>query len=513
MVDNDLIRRVNWALRNQITQKFCVMAVVTGVAILGAHLIKGSHAATATLATEPEDAAISSPATVGADAGASGSKYITFGSGAATGGKMWYVANEKRGSGAGDSRTNAMQWRNLSALPLGPGDTVNFLTDTEYAPGGGVQVTASGAPDKPITFRGVGAEDNTPACVTLSSSRSDPYLPPPPDGTGTVGATIFTLAAGANNLDFEYICGKDVGTIFFVGTAMANKDLSGKPVINATSVDSQDYLIISSEQPHPLTIRHATYVNVRHVLDMNSATGSVTNGLFDGIEVNGFSKAAFRFYASSSNVIQNVKLDGQNERSDHFQAGIGFYGNTDVQSNHNNLIRNATILNTVEDEGPTAYAQGDAVSDEEYDTGTRIESSNFSVAGDGGFDSKGGQDVVVDTKVTGAKRNFRHHFGHYSDALALIRVTSIDPVRLFGSSSFDHIQADGSVIAKNSTFTGLNPGLIAFHAESVTDNANVAHYGKITLQDCTVTLSAAATVSLASPGASVDLGNSVITKL
>lgn len=429
--------------------------------------------------------------------------------------KVWYAAARAHGDASGTSRANAVFWRTIDNLPLGPGDSVNFLTDEPYpvfSDGVGLVLTKRGTPAAPITFRGVGANDSTPACATLTSNRSAPYVPPAPDGNGRTGRHVFWLAPGANNLHFQHLCARNVEVMFYVATRMENMDATGKPIINRVTIGANDRAVIKTRRPHPLSITNVELVNGRRLLDVQAGTG-VVNGWFSDLRAEGFSKTAMRFIASSNNVIQNVFFDGQDQTNDHFQVGIHFKGNTAAESNRDNLIRNAVIKNTFEDLGPSNYAQGDSVSDEEFDSGTRIESSQFSDAGDAGFDAKGKGDVVVDTTVTRAKRSYRHHCCSATTpagrSLTLIRVTSIDPMKRAGIASTDHLQATGTITARNSTFTGLNPSLVAFKTERSGDGQGGA---TITLADSQLTLAQAAIVSESESGTQVILGNLVVTR-
>lgn len=419
----------------------------------------------------------------------------------------YYAAAEPRGNASGTDRANAIFWRDVNNLSLQPGDIVNFLTDTPYpvfSGGAGLTLTKAGSPGAPIRFRGVGETDNKSACATFQSNRSDPYVPP--SAGGTVGAAVFALAPGANNLLFNHVCARNVGVMFAVTTRMVNLDFQGNPRVNATSIGADDLTVIDQLQPHPLRLENVTLTNGRQLLEVASGTG-IVNGWFANLTIDGFSKPAMRFRASSHNVIQDIDFDGLGQGGDAFQVGVSFVGNTAADASQKNLIRRAAIHDTVEDRG-SQYWQGDSVSDEEFDHTTRIESSQFSRAGDGGFDSKGFDDVVVDTTVTNAKRSYRHHCctnGPAGRSLTLIRVDSVDP-QPYGPSSVDHIQATGHVTVRDSDFTGLHPDLIAFRTEQDGDGATIG------LLDSRLTLDDLATVNQSSPGTSIDLGNTVITQ-
>ena len=371
----------------------------------------------------------------------------------------WYVAGKARGNADGTSRSNAAYWRNVNKLNLQPGDIVNFLTDVTYPKftGNGVILTKSGTAEEPILFRGVGNTDSTPACAWLSSDRADPYRPP--SQGGAIGGNAFTLDKGANNLHFNALCGRNIENFYYVKGSMVNNASNGTPLVNTISQNSRSLSTVVEEQAHPLTIMNGDFRNVRRVYDMTK-TAQVVNGWFERIRVIGVSKNALRFYNSDNNVIQNIYIDGAGNDGDHFQSGVVFQGDTAATGNHDNLIRNATIKN-IYGELNSSYTQGDAVDDEEYDSGTRIESSTFTNLGDAGTDLKGANDVVVDVNVASAKRSFRHHHGSVDSSLSLIRVKSSNPVAVgVAATGPSHVWASAPITIIDSTFTNSDKRVI-----------------------------------------------------
>lgn len=348
--------------------------------------------------------------------------------GAAAEGEMYYVAPEPRGDGTGVSRENAADWNGTNELPdLGAGDVVNFLTDGEdvYSFTGkdehsGIVFTVSGDAGAPITFRGIGASDTEPACAVFESNRSDPYAPPGkpgPDGD-SIGGNLFTIMQGANNLAFQNMCPKNIGNVFTIheSAELINTGDSGDPIVDERRITDDQLTEIVTEQPHPIYISGFEATNVRRFYDMESGARSA-NVLLEDVSVAGHSKNAIRLRGAASTMIRRVAIDGGGQDGDNFQAGVVLQGDSPQEANSDTLITDARITHMCGTSDK--YWQGDSISDEEHDKGTRVEKSKLSdtedsdVPGacDANGDFKGEDPVVAHSELSAGNRVLRKHPG------------------------------------------------------------------------------------------------------
>jgi hypothetical protein len=296
----------------------------------------------------------------------------------------WYVSGDGAWSGDGRSCGTPRHWRNLDDLPLQPGDEVLFLPQGSYnfgTSGLALDLTTPG-----VTLRGAQC-DGTPTNIWLEGNRSDPYVPP--SKGGVIGGVAIRLSAPARDIVIDHLSARNLGTFLMIRSQM-----------DAGALDTWERTpsgrtVITSEQPHPLVVRHVRFRNVRTLVDVPTSTpmGRLENALIQDVAGVGFSKALFMLRANNHhNRLEDLDVDSAGQNLDNFAAGIIFLGNSPAEANTDNLVRNLRVGRLKDT--LNRYRQGDCVSSEEYDTDLRVEGLVCEDASDGAVDLKARAQLV-----------------------------------------------------------------------------------------------------------------------
>lgn len=337
-----------------------------------------------------------------------------------------YAAGEGRGAEDGSTWDDAAPVTELDSLVTGagPGGEVRLdatspleLSNAETA---AVVVGSGGEPDAPVTIRGVDPATDEAAPFTVSGTRPDPWVADDP-----TGPPFLELADGADHLVIEQLALEDVGE-----------------AITVTGGEHAD-----------LTITDVTATNIRRGL-LVDAPASVAGARFERWDIQGFSKQALRFENGSTDItISDITADSLGQDGDDFLIGIGFSGN-EAPGNSSITITNVSFTALVADYGEE-YWQGDGITTEEFDHDIAITGLTVTGAYDSGVDLKSSDTTVTGCTITDAKRSIRVHPSAATGAAVVIDgCTSVDPRYPGGAGSAAHVQANGNVVVRNSTFTG-----------------------------------------------------------
>jgi hypothetical protein len=336
-----------------------------------------------------------------------------------------YAAGEGRGAADGSTWADAAPVTDLDALVTGagPGGEVRLDAGSPLELRGNaaaVVLESGGEPGAPVTVRGVDPATDEPAPFTVSGTRPDPWVADDP-----TGPPFLELADGADHLVIEQLALEDVGE-----------------AITVTGGEHAD-----------LTITDVTASNIRRGL-LVDAPASVAGGRFERWDIEGFSKQALRFENGSTDIaISNITADSLGQDGDDFLIGIGFSGN-EAPGNSGITITNVSFTALVADYGEE-YWQGDGITTEEFDHDIAITGLTVTGAYDSGVDLKSSDTTVTGCTITDAKRSIRVHPSAAPGAAVVIDgCTSTDPRYPGGAGSSAHVQANGNVVVRNSTFTG-----------------------------------------------------------
>jgi hypothetical protein len=359
-------------------------------------------------------------------------------------GDRWYVSGDGAWSGNGRSCATPRNWRNLDGLPLQPGDEVLFLPQGSYnfgTSGLALDITTPG-----LTLRGANC-DGTSTNIWLEANRSNPYVPP--SKGGVIGGVAIRLSAPARDIVIDHLSARNLGTFLMVRSQM-----------DAGTLDTWEWTpsgrtVVTSEQPHPLVVRHARFTNVRTLLDVPSSTpaGRLENALVQDVSGVGFSKGLIMLRGNNHhNRLEDIDIDSASQNFDNFAAGVVFLGNSPAEANTDNLVRNLRVRRLKDT--LNRYRQGDCVSSEEHDTGLRVEGLVCEDAGDGAVDLKASAQLVDLTCL-----RVRYCAKVWYQSFDAIRVRSLKITHPGGAGSAAHVTAvnGAHLMLGDSDFVSLNP--------------------------------------------------------
>lgn len=284
----------------------------------------------------------------------------------------------------------------------GPGGSVLLLADQgKYNAAGTITLTNGGTDAAPVTIKGV-ASNGSAMDVQIYGTRAPVYSA----ATAASGGDVFRLLSGADNLKFEGMDFFNVENAFRVGASIRN-----------------------------LSIQNMEADNIRYFLyDIASGTNSAAtiSGLtVRDVEVHGFSKGVIRLQYNTNHVtIEDVFGDSEFQDGDGIAMGIHLDGTV-----HDVLIKDTTMLNAIATGTKGTYWNGDGFATERGVYNVRFENTLAAGNGDGGYDLKSTNTVLVNAVA----RDNAHNFRLWGEA-TLINPTGLDPHLRGGSASQMQIQ-------------------------------------------------------------------------
>lgn len=343
---------------------------------------------------------------------------------------MVYVSPLGSGDQSGSSAANAAAFGQLNAAiqSAGPGGAVLLLADQGvYNTTGPVLISSGGADGAPVTIKGVDSSGNA-MDVQISGTRAPTYTP----WMAATGNEVFTLIGGADHLVFEGFDFSNVGTAFRLGADLGN-----------------------------IVIQHMEADNVRRFVENVAidpgGSASVTGLAVRDVEVHGFSsRVVWLQYDTNNVVIERVFGDSEYQDKDGIAEGIHLDGTV-----HDVLIKDTVMMNVVR--SSSGYWNGDGFATERGVYGVRFENTVARGNGDGGYDLKSTDTVLVNAVSEDNGRNFR-----LWGEIELINPTGIDPHKHGGTGGQYQVQTihGAEVTITGGYFSDTGYGTKVVHSDS-----------------------------------------------
>lgn len=364
-----------------------------------------------------------------------------------------YVGPAPAGLGDGSSVANrAAVTSQLNAMvqAVGPGGTVNLVSDVGTYVGNFGTLTKGGSPGHPVTLRGIDSSGN-PMAVPVSGTRTT-FTPPvdpqtPTNALGWNGNTMVSLGFGANHLKFDNWTPQNLGVfITCVGDC------------------------------HDIVLRRITAFNFQRFFEVahNIAIGDVD--MDSTVTVSGYSKQCVRMRGGSHHFrLTGVVFDSMRQNNDNFSVGCGM-----EEFAHDRYLTNCTMKNHYDDTEGTGFWNADGASSENTNWNDFIDGGEYSGNTDAGLDLKGALGAPIGATTAVLLKDNRANLKVWYGTKVIANIDSRDPHSRGGSGHPDHIDGDGSaaLIGTNYTteqiifvgaackFTDTNAACAIYHGES-----------------------------------------------